>query len=174
MAFQKTVLGDIAWGIPGELALGFPEDVRSEPVQIKTVVNGAAGQVPMYGRAVTAVAGEAGVGEVGKTGQFLGLLFNPKENVAYSALGSDAYGIEAGARLQVVSDCAGLWVQLTTNAAIGDAVAFKADGTLVAAPLQVAPASSKLIQGSRVVRFNTLTGIATVSLTQLATPAVAP
>ncbi|XAO54129.1 structural protein [Yersinia phage vB_YenM_P744] len=174
MSFQKNVLADIAWGIVGELALGLPQNVRAEPIQIKTAVNGAAGQAPIYGRAVTGVAGDSGVGEVGGTGTYLGILFNPKENVAYAALGADTYGIEAGSRLQIVSDAPGLFVQLSTAGNIGDGVAYKSDGTLAAAPLQVAPASTTLIPGARVVRYNVLTGVAIISLTQLPAPAVAP
>lgn len=189
MSFQKTVNADIAWGIPGELALGFPPDVRAEPVNLNVVFNGAPGVATPYGRAMTktdapalgygTTPSHATTAQFGGTGAFLGLLANPKAGVAFTALGGDAPGIEAGAALEVVSETHGLWALIMTNAAVGDGVAFVTDtadgtvaGTLKAAPLQVAPAGTTLIPGARIVRFDVNTGLAIVSLQQMPTPAV--
>lgn len=189
--FQKTVSADIAWGIPGELALGFPPDVRAEPVQLNATFNGAPDMPTVYGRAMTktdgpslgfaVTQGQATVVQFGGTGAFIGLLCNPKADVAYTALGGNAPGLEAGASLEVMSECHGMWALLTTNAAVGDGVAYltsTADpataGSLAAAPAQVAPSGHALIPGARVVRFDVNTGLAIVSLQQLPTPAVAP
>ncbi|SUW63471.1 Uncharacterised protein [Buttiauxella agrestis] len=173
MSFQKTVDDDLAWGIPGEQALA--GDVRAEPVQLKTVFNGTAGKRAPFGAvALTQAAGENGIVSVGGAGTFIGILSSPKQWVAYSALGGNAPGIEAGAWLEATSQTPGMWMELTTAAAVGDAIAYKSDGTLVAAPASTAPASSTLIPGSRVVRYNVTTGIAMVALQQLPVPAVAP
>lgn len=173
MTFQTTVPSDLAWGIPGEQALA--GDVRAEPVQLKTVFNGTAGKrVPFGAVALTQASGDNGLVSVGGSGTYIGILSSPKQWASYTALGGDAPGIEAGAQLEATSQTPGMWMELTTAAGVGDAIAYKADGTLVAAPLSAAPASSTLIPGSRVVRFNVTTGIALVALQQLPTPAVAP
>lgn len=182
--FQRTVGADMAWGIPGELALGFPPDVRAEPITLKTAFDNDGTKPTPYGRAVTkadnaslgyaAVQGSAVVAEIGGTGPYIGLLCNPKADVAYAGLASTTVGLEQGANLEVMSECHGMWALLTTSANIGDGVAYAADGQLAAAPKQVAPASHTLIPGARVVRFDVTTGLAMVSLQQLPTPAVAP
>ncbi|RFU90244.1 MULTISPECIES: structural cement protein Gp24 [Citrobacter] len=173
MTFQKTVADDLAWGIPGEQALA--GDVRAEPVQLKTTYNGTPGQRAPFGAvALVQAAGDNGIVSVGGAGTYIGILSSPKQFVAYTALGGNAPGIEAGAQLEACSQSPGMWMQLTSAAAVGDAIAYKADGTLIAAPASAAPASSTLIPGSRVVRYNVTTGIAVVALQQLPVPAVAP
>lgn len=173
MSFQKTVPDDLPWGIPGEQALA--GDVRAEPVQLKEVFNGTPNKRAPFGAvALTQATGDNGVVSVGGTGTYIGILSSPKEWVAYSALGGNAPGIEAGAQLEACSQTPGMWMELTTAAAVGDSIAYKVDGTLVAAPASKAPASSTLIPGSRVVRYNVTTGIAMVALLQLPVPAVAP
>lgn len=173
MTFQKTVASDLAWGIPGELALA--GDVRAEPVQLKTKFDGTSGKrVPFGAVALTQAAGDNGLVTIGGTGTYIGILSSPKQWAAYTALGGDAGGIEAGAQLEATSQTPGMFMELTTAAGVGDAIAYKADGTLVAAPASTAPASSTLIPGSRVVRYNVTTGIAIVALQQLPVPAVAP
>lgn len=191
MAFQKDVKADIAWGIPGELGLGFPPDVRAEPVSLNATFNGASGVATPYGRAMTkadapalgygTTPSHATVAQFGGSGAFLGLLANPKAGVAYTALGGDAPGIEKGAALEVVSETHGIWALLTSSANVGDGVAFltattdsTVAGTLKAAPAQVAPANHTLIPGARIVRFDVNTGLALIALQQLPTPAVAP
>lgn len=180
MTFQKDVKADIAWGIPGEIALAGA--VRAEPFQLKTVFNGGANVPTPYGRAVLRTdnvdAGSATapahyqLGTIGgATGTFIGLLHAPKSDVAFAYVGSEAPGLEAGVMLEAISETAGINVLLTTAANVGDAIAYKADGTLVAAPKQVAPASSTLIPGSRVVRFDVNAGLAIVALQQLPVPA---
>ena len=170
MSFQKTVADDMPWGIPGEQALA--GDVRAEPVQLKTVFNGTAGERAPFGAvALTQAAGDNGVVSIGGSGTYIGILSSPKQWVAYNALGGNAPGIEAGAQFEACSQTPGMWMELTTDAAVGDSIAYKADGTLVAAPASTAPESSTLIPGSRVVRYNVKTGIAMVALQQLPTPA---
>ena len=189
MAFQKNVGADIAWGIPGELGLGFPPDVRAEPVSLNATFNGASGVATPYGRAMTkanppelgygTTPSHATIAQFGGTGAFLGLLANPKAGVAYTALG-DAPSIEKGAALEVVSETHGIWALLTSSGNVGDGVAFLTAttdptiaGTLKAAPAQVAPAGHRLIPGARIVRFDVNTGLALIALQQLPTPAVA-
>lgn len=182
MAFQKDVKGDIAWGTPGEIALGLSDQAaRAEPFQLKTVFNGGANVATPYGRAVTRAdnvaagdatsAGHYQTGNIGGTGTFIGLLHAPKSDVCFAYIGSEAPGLEAGVMLEALTETAGVWVNLTTAGNVGDAVAYKADGTLVAAPKQVAPASSTLIPGSRIVRFDVNAGLAIVALQQLPNPA---
>ncbi|QKN82073.1 structural cement protein Gp24 [Scandinavium goeteborgense] len=173
MTFQTSVADDMAWGIPGEQALA--GDVRAEPVQLKTVFNGTPGtRAPFGAVALTQADGENGVVSIGGDGVFIGILSSPKQWVAYSALGGNAPGIEAGAQLEATSQTPGMWMELTTSAGVGDAIAYKDDGTLVAAPASTAPDEATLIPGSRVVRFNINTGVAMVSLVQLPTPAAKP
>lgn len=172
MTFQKTVGDDLAWGIPGEQALA--GDVRAEPFNLKEVFNGTPGKRAPYGAvAITQADGDNGIASIGGDGVYIGILSDPKQFVAYTSLGGEAPGIAAGAPLEAVSQTPGMWMELTTDAAVGDAIAYKADGTLVAAPASTAPASSTLIPGSRVVRYNVNSGIAIVALQQLPTPAPA-
>lgn len=181
MPFQQTVGADMPWGIPGELALGLAQNVRDEPVQLNVVFNGSPTTKTPYGRAMTktdapalgygTTPAHATIAQFGGTGAFLGLLANPKAGVAFTALAGNSPGIEAGATLEVVSECPGIWALLTTAGAVGDAVAYAADGQLAAAPLQVAPASHTLIPGSRIVRFDVNAGLAMIALQQLPTPA---
>lgn len=189
MSFQKTVGADMPWGIPGELALGLAQNVRAEPVFLSAVFNGAANVATPYGRAMTKVnspalgygtsAAAATEAQFGGTGAFLGLLANPKAGVAFTFLGSDAPGLDKGAQLEVVSECPGIWVLLTSAGNVGDGVAYltattdtTVAGTLKAAPAQVAPADHTLIPGARIVRFDVNTGLAMIALQQLPTPAV--
>lgn len=183
MSFQKTVQNDMAWGIPGELGLGLSDQAaRAEPFQLSAVFNGGASVPTPYGRAVTrvdnitvgssAAQGSWQTGALGGDGAFLGLLHAPKSDVCFAYVGSEAPGIEAGTMLEAISECAGLWVLLTTAANVGDQVAYiKADGRLVAAPKGVAPtpADQVVIPGSRVVRFDVTAGLALVALQQLPT-----
>ena len=183
MPFQQTVGADMPWGIPGELALGLAQNVRAEPVQLSEAFTGGSTIPTAFGRAMTKVdAPSLGYGttaphgtlaEFGGDGVYLGLLANPKAAVSYGAIGSSFNGLEAGAALEVVSECPGIWVLLTTAAAVGDAIAYAADGQLAAAPAQVAPANHTLIAGSRVVRFDVNAGLAMVALQQLPAPAAA-
>lgn len=184
MAFQKEIYDDMAWGIPGEIALADLGGVRAEPFQLATVFNGGTKEPTVYGRAVTrkdnvaigdsTAPGHYQTGEIGGDGTFIGLLHAPKSDVAFAYVGSDAIGLEAGVMMEAISQTAGIWVLLTTDANVGDGVAYAADGQLAAAPKQVAPASHTLIPGSRVVRFDVNKGLAIVALQQLPTPAVAP
>lgn len=181
MGFQKTINDDMAWGIAGEIGLADLGGVRAEPFQLATVFNGGANVKTPYGRAVTradnpfagdqTTPGSFQTGNIGGTGTFIGLLHAPKSDVAFAYIGSDFPGLEAGTMLEAISQTAGLWVELTTDANVGDAVAYKADGSLAAAPLSAAPASHTLIPGSRVVRFDVKAGLALVALQQLPTPA---
>lgn len=191
MAFQTSVGADMPWGIPGELALGLAQNVRAEPVFLNVTLNGDPAQAPIFGRAMTMVesadlgagadAGSGTIAQFGGTTAFLGILANPKAAVGYTSLGGVAPGLEAGTALEVVSECPGIWVRLTSSAKVGDGVAYlsattdpKVAGTLKAAPAQVAPSGHVLIPGSRVVRFDVNTGLAMIALQQLPTPAVAP
>lgn len=172
MTFQTSVANDMAWGIPGEQALA--GDVRAEPVQLKTAFSGTPGQNSPFGAvALTQASGENGAVSIGGDGVFIGILSSPKQWTNYSVLGGNVINIEEGARLEAVSQSPGMWIALTTDAAVGDAIAYKADGTLVSAPASTAPASSTLITGSRIVRYNVNTGAAIVSLQQLPVPAPA-
>jgi len=173
MSFQKTVPDDLAWGIPGEQALA--GDVRAEPFSLKEGYSGVQGKRVPYGAvAITQAAGDNGIASIGGDGVYIGILSDPKQFAAYTSLGGEAPGIAEGAALEAVSQSPGMWMELTTDAAIGDAIAYLDDGTLVAAPASTAPDEATLIPGSRVVRFNVNTGVAIVSLVQLPTPAAKP
>ena len=170
MSFQKTVADDQAWGISGEQALA--GDVRTEPVQLKTAYAGESGKPAPFGAvALTQESGDNGLVSVGGAGVYIGILSSPKQCFANAGLGETAVGIDAGAQLEACSQTPGMYVTLTTDAAVGDAIAFKANGTLVAAPASTAPDGATLIPGSRVVRYNVTSGLAIVSLQQLPTPA---
>lgn len=184
MGFQKTINGDMAWGIAGEIGLADLGGVRAEPFQLATVFNGGTDVKTPYGRAVTradnpadgspSAVGHWQTGNIGGTGTYIGLLHAPKSDVAFAYIGSDFPGLEAGTMLEAISQTAGIWVELKTAGNVGDAVAYDADGILSAAPKEVAPASTTLIPGSRIVRFDVNAGLALVALQQLPTPAVAP
>ena len=154
------------WGVVGESYLGVRGSVNAQPLQLNS---DAAANV--FGRAMTHVAGENGVAEVGGEGVFAGILCFPKEHLAFALPGAVTNTVPAGTIVSGVTEHPGLLLTLTTAAAIGDGVAYAADGQLAAAPEQVAPASHTLIPGAKVVRYNVNTGEAVVSLKELPTPA---
>lgn len=163
MSFQKTVGMDLAWGVPGEQALAGA--VRAEPGFLEAAATNAA-----LGGAMCAGTNDGQV-KVGGTGTFLGLMGHPKV-LADNTFGSPL-DLVAGTEVEIISETPGMFVTLTTTANVGDAIAYKADGTLVAAPASTAPAQSTLIPGSRVVRYNTAIGLAIVALNQLPVPKTA-
>lgn len=156
------------WGIVGEAYLGVRGSVNAQPLQLTSE---AAANV--FGRALTHVEGENGQAEVGGDGVFAGILAFPKEHIAFALPGAETQTVPQGTIVSGVTEHPGLLVTLTTAAAIGDGVAFAADGTLAAAPAQVAPANHTLIQGAKVVRYNTNIGQAIISLKELPAPAAA-
>lgn len=172
MSFQKTVLAALAMGIAGEQA--FDGAVRAEPVVLKTAFPTSDGDPSVYGRALTSTESIDGVAQVivGGTGVFIGILGDPKANPTSTVLGGLTPGLEAGYHLTAISETPGMWVSLATAGAVGDGVAFGADGLLHAAPLQVAPATTVLIPGARIVRYDVNEGLAIVALHQLPTAAV--
>ena len=172
MPFQKTVLAALAMGIVGEQA--FDGAVRAEPVVLKTAATTVDGEQSLYGRALTADESIDGVAQVvvGGTGTYIGILGDPKANPTHTTLGGLTPGLEAGTHLTAISETPGMWVSLVGTGAVGDAVAFGADGLLHAAPLQVAPATTTLIPGSRIVRYDVNEGLAVVALQQLPDEAV--
>lgn len=171
MPFQKTVLAALAMGIAGEQA--FDGAVRAEPVVLKTAVATEDGEQSLYGRALTSTESVDGVAqvEVGGAGTYIGILADPKANPTSTSLGGLTPGLEAGTHLTAVSETPGMWVSLVGTGAVGDGVAFAADGLLQAAPAQVAPASTTLIPGARIVRYDVNEGLAIVALQQLPTAA---
>lgn len=67
-----------------------------------------------------------------------------------------------------------MFMELTTAASVGDAIAYKSDGSPGCCSVIRCPRQFYSDPGSRVVRYNVTTGIAIVALQQLPTPAVAP
>jgi len=165
MGFQNEVQSDQAWGIPGELALA--GDVRAEPVQLSADFIADDNVTAPFGLAVTATAGESGFVDIGGTGAFVGIIFNPKATVMHAAIGSTDINFSAGSQFEAVSQCPGIFVILPVPANIGDGIAYYDSGLLAPAPAQTAPADTTLIPGARVVRYNTDTGQAIISLQQL-------
>ncbi len=168
MAFPNTVTRDMPWGIPGELALGVMGGLNAQPLILDAAENA------VFGRALTHVADQSGHAVIGGAGTFAGILANPKEHVNYSMPGDADSVLVDGTVVSGVTATAGIWVLLTTAAAIGDGVAYAtADGQLAAAPAQVAPADHTLIPGAKVVRYDVTGGLAIISLTELPNPAAA-
>lgn len=163
MAVQKTVAADIAWGIPGEM--GLAGDYRASPAFLEAAATNA-----NLGAALCAGTNQGQV-KVGGTTAFVGLLANPKVS-ADTDLGAPM-NLAAGTAVECVSQTPGMWVTLTTTANMGDAVAYKADGSLAAAPASTAPTQHTLIPGARVVRYDVAAGLALVALVQLPTPKTA-
>ena len=154
------------WGIVGESYLGVRGSENAQPLQLSS-----AATANVFGRALTHVAGENGLAEVGGDGVFAGILCYPKEHPGFVLPGTAANTVPEGTIVSGVTEHPGLLLLLTTGAAIGDGVAYAADGQLAAAPAQVAPANHTLIPGAKVVRYNVTTGEAVVSLKELPTPA---
>ena len=168
--FQNSVGDDLAWGIPGEFALA--GDVRAEPVALSEDFIASDNATAPFGLAVTAVAGESGVVEFGGEGQFVGIIVNPKAAVMHASVGSTEINFASGTQLEAASQSPGVFVLFPVPANIGDGVAYYAGGILAPAPAQVAPDDTTLIPGARVVRYNTTSGMAIISLQQLPAPAV--
>lgn len=165
--FQKEVRADIAWGIPGEIILGMAPDVRAEPVALAKPYSG---ETTPFGKAVTK-AGDASLGydtieatatpvEIGGSGEYIGILSNPKAAYSYLPVGAKGAGLTVGQTLEAVSDCHGIVVEMTGPAKVGQPVGFAADGSLQAG-------GGTLIPGARVVRFDTTKGLAIISLNQM-------
>lgn len=168
MPFPNTVDDAMPWGIVGESYLGVMGSINAQPLQLSSE---AAENI--FGRALTHVEGENGIAVVGGDGVFAGIMAFPKEHIAFALPGVETTTVPEGTVVSGVTEHPGLIVTLTTAAAIGDGVAFAADGSLAAAPAQVAPANHTLIPGSKVVRYNVNQGIAVVSFKELPTPAAA-
>jgi hypothetical protein len=161
---QPPILGNIGFGVVGELYLEGP--LRGQPGVLNTTT--AANNV--VGRAFTVVDDATASFETsadpqplevgaGGTGVFAGILANPK---VYSSLGTAADGTLAstltlpnGTIVELVQETAGLIVTLPEAFAIGDWIWFnQATGLLVrTAPGASAPASSTRVPNGVVVRF---------------------
>ncbi len=187
MAFQTSVLGQIAAGIVGELAFEGP--LRAQPARIETGT--PANNV--IGRAFTIVSGQTGswdgtdadagdpaplIVAAGGSGVFAGILANPK---VYVNGGTAAGGplaanviLPNGSIVELVTE-GDVWVNFTAATAPGDVVYYlTATGALVtAAPGAAIPANSAGPIGT-VERFtNTAAGIGVVHL-EPRVPSVAP
>ncbi len=167
MPFPNSVADAMPWGIVGEGYLDVRGSINAQPLQLTSETGN------IFGYALTHVEGENGFAEVGGTGVFAGILAFPKEHIAFALPGTQTNSVPAGAVVSGVTEHPGLIVSLTTAAAIGDGVAFAADGSLAAAPAQVAPADHTLIPGAKVVRYNVNAGLAIISLKELPTLAAA-
>lgn len=162
--FQNKVNPDQPFGVPGDIVLGMQQDSRAEPVTITEDAKG-----PVFGKAVTYVGdsslgfdrvpGSSIQGKVGGSGQFIGVLANPRATAAY-APAAHASGVLKGQTVEVVTDTPGIAVVITSPVKVGSTVSFDAEGNF--------GSTGTAVPGSVVVRFDADKGIAFVALTQLA------
>jgi uncharacterized membrane protein YebE (DUF533 family) len=161
MAFQSAVELQQGFGVIGELMDSSP--VRSQSF---TIVSGSAAN-NVFGRAFTVTSqGEAAAGG---TNPFAGILANPKSHASYGTVAGGTLAatltLANETQAELVSE-GSLIVTLGAAADVGDLVYYtNATGILTTtAPGAAAPASSTLIKGAYVDRFDLTTGLAVITL----------
>lgn len=177
MAYQSSVLGQIAAGIVGELAFEGP--LIAQPGRLNTVTEAN----NVIGRAFTVVSGETGswdgtdadagdpaplIVAAGGSGVFAGVLANPKVYTSYGVTGNTlgaTLSLPNGTIVELVRE-GFLWVTFAAASSVGDIVYYNTTtGVLVtAAPGAAIPAGAAGPIGT-VERFdNTAAGLAVVHL----------
>jgi hypothetical protein len=159
MPFQTVIASQIPAGIVGELAFEGP--LRAQPYNL--VSADAANNV--IGRACTVTS--EGVAAVGGSGQFAGILANPK---IYTAEGTQAGGALAQDNVlanNTIVECVTMgeiWVLLPGAAAIGDAVKYNTTTGILGSG---APGAGELaVPGAKVSHYTVSgAGIACITLT---------
>lgn len=165
MAFQSAVALNQGFGVIGELFDDSP--LRAQPY---TIVSGDAAN-NVFGRAFTVT--DQGVAAAGGTNPFAGILANPKtQSTAGTAAGgalAPTLTIPNNSIAELVSE-GSIIVTFGTVANVGDLVYYtNATGILRrTAPGSAAPASSTLILGAYVDRFDITSGLAVITLSSTA------
>lgn len=159
MGFQTSIRSDMATAFPGDIVLSGAIRAQTGVLATTTAANN------VIGRALTHTAATDGSFEVGGTGAFAGILSGRHQYALATAGLAASTTLANGTIVEAVKFTSGIAVTLATTGAIGDGVAYAADGTLSAAPGGVAPASTTLIPGAQIVRYNiTTAGLAVISL----------
>lgn len=168
MAFQSAVNFAVGFGVIGEIFLEGP--LRAQPANIYT----ADATKNVVGRAFTVTNGADSSGDAitvaaGGTGVFAGVLGNPKACASYgTASGTLAptltlpnYSIG-----ELITETAGMVITLPAGADVGDWVEFhQTTGVLNAiAPGDAPSATSTIIAGARIERYDVASGLAVMSL----------
>lgn len=158
MAFQSNVRPNLTGAFAGDIVLAGPTRAQTGVIVSATEANN------IIGRALTHVAAQDARFAVGGTGTFAGIFSGRNQYVSAEMRASMA--VPNNTVVEAVTMTSGIAVMLDSSGAIGDAIAYKPDGTLVAAPGGTAPGGSTLIEGSKIVRHNIpAAGLAIVQLT---------
>ncbi len=125
MPFQTLVQGNIAAGIPGELAFEGP--LRAQPLRLNSTdaTNNVFGRVLRIVGNAAAQDGTNAVAGAGGTGVFAGILVSPKEHVSYGTLAGGTLGasfVLANGTLATGLTMGEVFVLSSTTANIGDLV----------------------------------------------------
>lgn len=161
MSFQSAVSLQQGFGVIGELFDNGPHRAQSF-----TIVSGSAAN-NVFGRAFTVTS--QGVAAAGGTNPFAGILANPKTQASSGTAAGGSLAptlvLPNQAQAELVSEGA-IIVTLGAAAEIGDLVYWtNATGILTTtAPGAAAPASSTLIKGAYVDRYDITTGLAVITL----------
>ena len=165
MPFQSTVRVNQTTGIVGDIVLDGP--LIGQP----GILNSTSAANNVIGRAFRHIANnDLQVSADAASGAFAGILINSKE---YATSGTTAGGTLAptlvlpnNMEVELITFTAGVLVQLSTDAAIGENVFYATATGILAADPGTTLADHVLIPGARVVRNNiSAAGLAIVELT---------
>lgn len=164
MPFQSTVRIDQTTGVVGDIVLDGATDGRP------AILNSTSAANNVIGRAFRAVAGEDQEVTADGTGSFAGILANSKR---YATSGTTAGGTLAptlalpnNSEVELVSFTAGILVELSTVAAIGNNVFYANASGILAAAAGTTLANHTMISGASIVR-NNITGSGRLAVVQI-------
>ena len=178
---QSSVAAVMGFGVVGEAFLDRMSRVQPGILDTATAANN------VFGRAFTVSAGADGTPgsaitvEAGGTGNFAGILVNPKNHASYGTSAGGPLAASLTLPNNVVAefckDADGIIVTFADEEANeGDWVEFaQATGVLSPlAPMAAATVGSTIIDGARVERYDVTSGLAVISLTANVAPYTAP
>lgn len=181
MGFQSTVAALLGFGIVGEFFLDGARRVTPALLDSGSAANNVFGRAFTYDSGADGSIGSAPVVVAGGTGVFAGILVNPKSHASYGTSNDGTLAPSLTLPNAVVAEfcngCDGVIVSFGSDGAnVGDWVEFDQTTGVLAplAPLSDATAGSTIIDGARVERYDTASGLAVISLTANVNPYTAP
>ena len=180
MSVQSSVAAQMGFGVVGEAFLDRMNRVQPGILDSASAANNVFGRAFTVKNGADGTPGSAITVEAGGTGNFAGILVNPKNHASY---GTRAGGPLAPSLVlpndviaEFCKDADGVIVAFTAAADEGDWVEFvQATGVLAPlAPLAEPTAGSTIIDGARVERYDVASGLAVISMTANVAPYTAP
>lgn len=177
---QSSVFALMGFGIVGEAFLDRMSRVQPGILDTTDAANNVFGRAFTVADGADGTPGSAITVEAGGTGNFAGILVNPKSHTSYgtSAGGPLAASLTLPNAIvaEFCKDADGIIVTFAEAANEGDWIEFvQATGVLAPlAPLAEATAGSTIIDGARVERYDVASGLAVISMTANVAPYTAP